>query len=123
LVRARAERETKPSGAPAAAGGAFESPPSDFKDLSVLFYTFFGSRRRAGAARAPSNDLIDPALAAHRARVVKRASAGALVEFRGVVDAYVARSRRRTAWRRLRPRESRNERSSAGPHFTCTRHR
>ena len=34
-----------------------------------------------------SSDLIDPAIAAHRGRIVKRTGDGSLIEFRSVVDA------------------------------------
>ena len=48
-------------------------------------------RRRQGAhARAPRrlrSDLIDPAIAAHHGRIVKRTGDGSIVEFRSVVDA------------------------------------
>src|SRR6201999_1581174 len=37
--------------------------------------------------RALRSDLIDPAIAAHKGRVVKRTGDGAIVEFRSVVDA------------------------------------
>jgi adenylate cyclase len=32
------------------------------------------------------SDLIDPAIAAHRGRIVKRAGDGAIIKFRSVVD-------------------------------------
>ena len=37
--------------------------------------------------RALRRDLIDPAIAAHRGRIVKRTGDGSLIEFRSVVDA------------------------------------
>src|SRR6202047_248525 len=37
--------------------------------------------------RGLRSDLIDPAIAVHRGRIVKRTGDGALVEFRSVVDA------------------------------------
>jgi Adenylate and Guanylate cyclase catalytic domain len=37
--------------------------------------------------RALRGDLIDPAIAAHRGRIVKRTGDGSLIEFRSVVDA------------------------------------
>src|SRR4029077_15521557 len=54
-----------------------------------------GSPRLAGAdedrtlsrLRGLWSDLIGPAIAAHRGRVVKRTGDGSLVEFRSVVDA------------------------------------
>src|SRR5271165_1328225 len=46
-------------------------------------------RRRSnlGRLRALRSDLIDPTIAVHNGRVVKRTGDGALVEFRSVVDA------------------------------------
>ena len=51
-----------------------------------------GSRARTRIARlsrlrALRSDLIDPAIAVHRGRVVKRTGDGGLIEFRSVVDA------------------------------------
>ena len=43
--------------------------------------------RHAGALRTLRSDLIDPTIAVHHGRVVKRTGDGALVEFRSVVDA------------------------------------
>ena len=43
--------------------------------------------RTLSRLRGLRSDLIDPAIAAHRGRVVKRTGDGALVEFRSVVDA------------------------------------
>ena len=43
--------------------------------------------RTLARLRALRSDLIDPRIAAHKARVVKGAVDGALVEFRSVVDA------------------------------------
>jgi class 3 adenylate cyclase len=40
--------------------------------------------RASGGLRS---DLIDPAIAAHRGRIVKRTGDGAIIEFRSVVDA------------------------------------
>jgi adenylate cyclase len=37
--------------------------------------------------RSPRSDLVDPPIAVHRGRVVKRTGDGAIVEFRSVVDA------------------------------------
>ena len=57
--------------------------------------TWSATRRLAGAdedrilsrLRALRSDLIDPAIAAHHGRVVKRTGDGSLIEFRSVVDA------------------------------------
>src|SRR6185312_16741397 len=38
-------------------------------------------------SRTLRNDLIDPAIAAHHGRVVKRTGDGSIIEFRSVVDA------------------------------------
>jgi len=43
--------------------------------------------RTLARLRGLRSDLIDPAIAAHRGRIVKRTGDGALVEFRSVVDA------------------------------------
>ncbi len=43
--------------------------------------------RTLARLRALHSDLIDPAIAAHHGRVVKRTGDGATVEFRSVVDA------------------------------------
>jgi TolB-like protein/class 3 adenylate cyclase len=43
--------------------------------------------RTLARLRAPRSDLIDPTIAVHNGRVVKRTGDGALVEFRSVVDA------------------------------------
>src|SRR5262249_40260280 len=43
--------------------------------------------RTLARLRAVRSDLIDPAIAVHNGRVVKRTGDGALVEFRSIVDA------------------------------------
>src|SRR5262245_1668434 len=43
--------------------------------------------RTLARLRVLRNDLIDPTIAVHNGRVVKRTGDGALVEFRSVVDA------------------------------------
>src|SRR3954467_13521433 len=43
--------------------------------------------RTLARLRALRSDLIDPTIAVHRGRVIKRTGDGALVEFRSVVDA------------------------------------
>ena len=45
------------------------------------------SKRTLARLRALRSDLIDPVIAVHHGRVVKRTGDGALVEFRSVVDA------------------------------------
>ncbi|HYA73948.1 MAG TPA: adenylate/guanylate cyclase domain-containing protein, partial [Roseiarcus sp.] len=65
------------------------------KLAAILAADVVGFSRLAGAdedrtlarLRALRSDLIDPTVAVHRGRVVKRTGDGALVEFRSVVDA------------------------------------
>jgi len=65
------------------------------KIAAILFADIVGYSRLAGAdedrtlarLRGLRSDLIDPAIAAHHGRIVKRTGDGALVEFRSVVDA------------------------------------
>jgi adenylate cyclase len=65
------------------------------KLAAILAADVVGYSRLAGAdedrtlsrLRGLRSDLIDPAVAAHKGRVVKRTGDGALVEFRSVVDA------------------------------------
>jgi adenylate cyclase len=65
------------------------------KLAAILVADVVGYSRLAGAdedrilarLRALRSDLIDPTIAVHRGRVVKRTGDGSLVEFRSVVDA------------------------------------
>ena len=65
------------------------------KLAAILCSDVVGYSRLAGAdeegtlarLRALRGDLIDPAIAAHRGRIVKRTGDGSLIEFRSVVDA------------------------------------
>jgi adenylate cyclase len=65
------------------------------KIAAILVADVVGYSRLAGAdeegtlarLRALRNDLVDPAIAAHHGRVVKRTGDGSLIEFRSVVDA------------------------------------
>src|SRR4029077_10432246 len=65
------------------------------KLAAILAADVVGYSRLAGAdedrtlarLRALRSDLIDPTIAVHSGRVVKRTGAGALIEFRSVVDA------------------------------------
>ena len=66
------------------------------RKLAAIFAAdVVGYSRLAGAdeertlarLRALSSDLIDPTIAVHHGRVVKRTGDGSLVEFRSVVDA------------------------------------
>ena len=47
----------------------------------------FDEERTLARLRGLRSDLIDPAIAAHHGRVVKRTGDGILIEFRSVVDA------------------------------------
>ena len=65
------------------------------KLVAILVADVVGYSRLAGAdedrtlarLRGLRSDLIDPAIAAHHGRVVKRTGDGSLIEFRSVVDA------------------------------------
>jgi TolB-like protein/class 3 adenylate cyclase/Tfp pilus assembly protein PilF len=65
------------------------------KLAAILVADVVGYSRLAGAdedrtlsrLRGLRSDLIDPAIAAHRGRIVKRTGDGSLIEFRSVVDA------------------------------------
>jgi class 3 adenylate cyclase len=65
---------------------------------AILAADVVGFSRLAGAdedrtlarLRALRSDLIDPTIAVHHGRVVKRTGDGAIVEFRSVVDAVLA---------------------------------
>ena len=65
------------------------------KLAAILAADVVGYSRLAGAdedrtlarLRALQSDLVDPTIAVHRGRVVKRTGDGALIEFRSVVDA------------------------------------
>ena len=65
------------------------------KIAAILVADVVGYSRLAGAdedrtlarLRGLRSDLIDPAVAAHHGRVVKRTGDGILIEFRSVVDA------------------------------------
>jgi adenylate cyclase len=65
------------------------------KLAAILVVDVVGYSRLAGAdedrtlarLRGLRSDLIDPAIAAHRGRIVKRTGDGSIIEFRSVVDA------------------------------------
>ena len=72
------------------------SPMSETRKIAaILVADVVGYSRLAGAdedrtlsrLRGLRSDLIDPAIAAHHGRIVKRTGDGSLVEFRSVVDA------------------------------------
>ena len=75
---------------------ATEAPMAETRKLAaILCSDVVGFSRLAGAdedrilarLRALRSDLIDPTIAVHNGRVVKRTGDGAIVEFRSVVDA------------------------------------
>jgi len=74
------------------------------KLAAILVADVVGYSRLAGAhedrtlarLRGLHSDLIDPAIAAHHGRIVKRTGDGSIIEFRRVVDASAARSRSKT---------------------------
>ena len=77
------------------------SPVSETRKLAaILVADIVGYSRLAGAdedrilarLRTLRSDLIDPILAVHHGRVVKRTGDGAIIEFRSVVDAVRHRS-------------------------------
>ena len=65
------------------------------KIAAIVVADVVGYSRLAGAdedrtlsrVRGLRSDLIDPAIAAHHGRIVKRTGDGSLIEFRSVVDA------------------------------------
>src|SRR6516225_8783442 len=71
------------------------------KLAAILVSDVVGYSRLAGAdeertlarLRGLRSDLIDPAIAAHYGRIVKRTGVGSIVEFRSVVDSVPAPSR------------------------------
>lgn len=73
--------------------------------------------RTLARLRALRSDLIDPTIAVHNGRVIKRTGDGALVEFRSVVDAVAALSRCRTEWWSATPVYRRTVASSSGSAF------
>jgi class 3 adenylate cyclase len=66
-----------------------------WKLAAILVADIVGYSRLAGAdedrtlarVRGLRSDLIDPAIAAHHGRIVKRTGDGSIIEFRSVVDA------------------------------------
>jgi adenylate cyclase len=69
---------------------------SDIRKLAaILVSDVVGYSRLAGVdedrtlarLRGLRSDLVDPAIAAHRGRIVKRTGDGSIIEFRSVVDA------------------------------------
>src|SRR5271156_616495 len=76
-------------------GARMASEHGERKLAAILAADVVGFSRLTGAdeertlarLRALRSDLIDPTIAVHRGRIVKRTGDGALVEFRSVVDA------------------------------------
>src|SRR6476620_2714125 len=75
------------------------------KLAAILVADIVGYGRLAGAdedrtlasLRGLRSDLIDPAIAAHHGRVVKRTGDGSIIEFRSVVDAVRCATKCKTA--------------------------
>src|SRR5208337_3962559 len=74
----------------------FRDPRNEFRpQAAILAADVVGYSRLAGAdedrilarLRALRSDLIDPTIAVHHGRVVKRTGDGSLIEFRSAVDA------------------------------------
>ena len=95
------------------------------KIAAILVSDVVGYSRLAGAdedrtlsrLRGLRSDLIDPAIAAHHGRVVKRTGDGALVEFRSVVDAVRCAIEVQNAHGRAQRRRARG-----APHRLSDRH-
>ena len=94
------------------------------KIAAILVADVVGYSRLAGAdedrtlsrLRGLRSDVIDPAIAAHRGRIVKRTGDGSLIKFRSVVDAAAVVARAREDSERL-ARDRRDRR----PHPTRAR--
>ena len=79
------------------------------KIAAILVADVVGYGRLAGAdegrtlsrLRGLRSDLIDPAIAAHHGRTVKRTGDDSLIEFRSVVDAQTERPAARSSWGNL----------------------
>jgi class 3 adenylate cyclase len=76
------------------------SAVSEIRKLAaILVFDVVGYSRLAGAdedrilarLRTLRSDLIDPTIAVHHGRVVKRTGDGSIIEFRSVVDALLER--------------------------------
>ena len=86
------------------------------KIAAILVADVVGYSRLAGAdedrtlsrLRGLRSDLIDPAIAAHHGRIVKRTGDGSLIEFRSVVR------RRALRHRKVQERHGRAQRRLAG---------
>ena len=108
-----------------AKGGAAGRMSETRKIAAILVADVVGYSRLAGAdedrtlsrLRGLRSDLIDPAIAAHHGRVVKRTGDGSLIEFRSVVDA--VRCADRGAERHGR---AQRRRAARAPHRVPRRH-
>jgi class 3 adenylate cyclase len=77
---------------------------SRFENNLILVTDIDGYSRLAGTdedrilarMRTLRSDLIDPSIAVHNGRIVRRTGDGSIVEFSSVVDACAARSKCRT---------------------------
>ena len=82
------------------------------KIAAILVADVVGYSRLAGAdeegtlarLRGLRRDLIDPAIAKHHGRIVKRTGDGSLIEFRSVVDAMNLAIEVQRAWSSATPR-------------------
>ena len=92
------------------------------KLAAILAADVVGYSRLAGSdeertlarLRALRSDLIDPTIAVHHGRVVKRTGDGSIIEFRSVVDAVRSPSRCRTGWSSATPGFRPSAASSSG---------
>ena len=95
------------------------------KIAAILVADIVGYSRLAGTdedrtlsrLRGLRSDLIDPAIAAHRGRIVKRAGDGSLIEFRSVVDAVGCAIEVQNGWSSATPACRRSGRSSSTSAF------
>ena len=95
------------------------------KIAAILVADVVGYSRLAGAdedrtlsrLRALRSDLIDPTIAVHHGRIVKRTGDGAIVEFRSVVDAVRCAIEVQT-----RPHRAQRRRAARAPHRVSHRH-
>ena len=90
---------------PNTAGGRGEFRPASRKLAAILVTDIVGYSRLAGTdeertlarLRALRSDLVDPTIALHHGRIVKRPGDGSIVEFEASLTRCAARSTCRTA--------------------------
>jgi class 3 adenylate cyclase len=96
------------------------------KLAAILVADIVGYSRLAGAEeertlarlRALRSDLIDPLVALHHGRIVKRTGDGSIIEFRSVVDSVRCAILCRPAWSSATPTCRRSGASSFASAFT-----